>query len=59
MYLKSLQNLLYHGWISKQDLLRLAVKETRLNSSKDDFLTEVHKKKTEHSFKLSLFICVF
>ena len=40
MYLKSLQKLRCPGWISKQDLLRFAVKETMLNSWKDDFLTE-------------------
>ena len=48
------------GW--KQAKLSV-VKKTRLNSSNDNFVNEnpsfVHKRETQHSFELSLFICVF
>ena len=63
MYLKNLQIFFCLGWISKQDTLRFAEKkniveflEGRYRNQK---LSLVHKKKTEHSFELSLSIFVF
>ena len=61
VYLKIQQKLHHLGCISKQTM-RSLVKKTRLNSSKDDFLTKSFPsstKKTEHSFELSLSIFVF
>ena len=63
MYLKSLQKLRCLGWISKQDILRFAGKKNIVEFLEGWFrnqtLSLVHKKKTEHLFELSLSICVF
>ena len=63
MYLKFLQKPCCLGWFKTRHALWSAVKKTRLNFSKDNFtgkrLSFVHKKETEHSFELSLSICVF
>ena len=63
MYLKSLQKLRCLGWISKQDILRFAGKKIVVEFLEGRFrnqtLSLVHKKKTEHSFELSLYIFVF
>ena len=61
MCLKIERKLRCLGCISKQ-AMRSTVKRTRLNSSKDHFyenLPFLHKKKTEHSFELSLSIFAF
>ena len=63
MYLKFLQKPCFLGWFKTSRALRSAVKKTRLNFSKlqlhSEKLSFSHKKETEHSFELSLFICVF
>ena len=52
-----------HARAKTSQALRSAVKKTSLNSSKlqlhSEKLSFAHKKETEHSFELSLFICVF
>ena len=53
MYLKFLQKPRCLGWFKTSQALGSAVKKTRVNSS------FVHKKETEHSFELSLSICVY
>ena len=55
MSLKRLQKLRCLGWISKQDMLRSAVKKTSLKSSKDDFVTKIfpHSTKRKRSIHLN------
>ena len=53
MYLKFLQKPRCLGWFKTSQALGSAVKKTRVK------LSFVHKKETEHSFELSLSICVY
>ena len=63
MYLKCLQKPCHLGWFKKSQELRSLRVENKVEFLDRQFHSEkllfVHKKETEHSFELSLSICVF